>query len=67
MPSERCSIEERSTELWTGVLCLVTWWVKCTTPLDTTRPSTIFSQKALGTLSEDGNVMPKHAGATIHN
>jgi DNA-binding GntR family transcriptional regulator len=22
---------------------------------------------ALGTLSEDGNVMPKHVGATIHN
>jgi hypothetical protein len=26
-----------------------------------------ISQKALGTLSEDGNVMPKHIGATIHN
>jgi hypothetical protein len=26
-----------------------------------------FSQKALGTLAEDGNVMPKHVGATIHN
>jgi hypothetical protein len=24
-------------------------------------------QKALGTLSEDGNVMPKHVGATIIN
>ena len=24
------------------------------------------SQKALGTLPEDGNVMPKHVGATIH-
>jgi hypothetical protein len=24
-------------------------------------------QKALGTLPEDGNVMPKHVGATIHN
>jgi hypothetical protein len=23
--------------------------------------------KVLGTLSEDGNVMPKHVGATIHN
>jgi hypothetical protein len=22
---------------------------------------------ALGTLPEDGNVMPKHVGATIHN
>jgi hypothetical protein len=26
-----------------------------------------ISQKALGTLPEDGNVMPKHAGAAIHN
>jgi hypothetical protein len=25
------------------------------------------SQKALGTLPEDGNVMPKHVGATTHN
>jgi hypothetical protein len=28
---------------------------------------TSISQKALGTLPEDGNVMPKHVGATIHN
>jgi hypothetical protein len=26
-----------------------------------------ISQKALGTLPDDGNVMPKHAGAIIHN
>jgi hypothetical protein len=26
-----------------------------------------ISQKALGTHPEDGNVMPKHVGATIHN
>jgi hypothetical protein len=26
-----------------------------------------ISQKALGTLPEDGNVMTKHVGATIHN
>jgi hypothetical protein len=26
-----------------------------------------ISQKALGTLPEDGKVMPKHVGATIHN
>jgi hypothetical protein len=25
-----------------------------------------ISQKALGTLPEDGNIMPKHAGATTH-
>jgi hypothetical protein len=26
-----------------------------------------ISQKALGTLREDVNVMPKHVGDTIHN
>jgi hypothetical protein len=26
-----------------------------------------ISQKALRTLPDDGNVMPKHVGATIHN
>jgi hypothetical protein len=26
-----------------------------------------ISQKALGTLPEDGNVIPKHVGTTIHN
>jgi hypothetical protein len=26
-----------------------------------------ISQKALGTLPEDGKVRPKHVGATIHN
>jgi hypothetical protein len=30
-------------------------------------PQLKISQKALGTLPEDGNVMPKHVGATIHN
>jgi hypothetical protein len=30
-------------------------------------PQFSISQKALGTLPEDGNVMPKHVGATIHN
>jgi hypothetical protein len=31
-----------------------------------TAPQLSISQQALGTLSEDGNVMPKHVGA-IHN
>jgi hypothetical protein len=26
-----------------------------------------ISQKALATLPEDGNLLPKHVGATIHN
>jgi hypothetical protein len=32
-----------------------------------TAPQLNISQKALGTLPEDGNVMPKHVGATIRN
>jgi hypothetical protein len=32
-----------------------------------TAPQLSISQMALGTLPEDGNVMPKHVGATIHN
>ena len=32
-----------------------------------TAPQLNILQKAIGTLPEDGNVMPKHVGATIHN
>jgi hypothetical protein len=32
-----------------------------------TAPQLVISQKALGTLPDDGNVMPKHVRATIHN
>jgi hypothetical protein len=32
-----------------------------------TAPQLSIPQKALGTLPEDGNVMPKHVGATIYN
>jgi hypothetical protein len=32
-----------------------------------TAPQLSISQKALGTLPEDGNVMPKHVGATMRN
>jgi hypothetical protein len=32
-----------------------------------TDPELSISQKALGKLPGDGNVMPKHVGATIHN
>jgi hypothetical protein len=32
-----------------------------------TAPQLNISQKALGTLPEDGNVMPKHVGVTMHN
>jgi hypothetical protein len=30
-------------------------------------PQLSISQKELGTLPEEGNAMPKHVGATIHN
>jgi hypothetical protein len=30
-----------------------------------TIPQLSISQKAVGTLPEDGNVMPKHVGATV--
>jgi hypothetical protein len=32
-----------------------------------TAPQLSISQKALGTLPENGSVMPKHVGATIYN
>jgi hypothetical protein len=32
-----------------------------------TAPKLSISQKELGMLPEDGNVMPKHVRATIHN
>jgi hypothetical protein len=32
-----------------------------------TAPQLSISQKALGTIPEEGNVMPKYVGATIHN
>jgi hypothetical protein len=32
-----------------------------------TAPQLSISQKALGTLPEDGNIMSKHVEATIHN
>src|SRR5215510_2584969 len=76
VPSERRSIEEQSIEYCgCGMLCLVTWCAERTTSLDTTRhihnilstAQLSISQKALGTLPEDGNEMPKHVGATIYN
>jgi hypothetical protein len=35
--------------------------------LRSTAPEFSISQKALGKLPDVGNVMPKHAGATIYN
>jgi hypothetical protein len=55
VPSEICSIEELSVQ-YCGWACILP-----------TAPQLSISQKAPGTLPEDGNVMPKHVGATIHN
>jgi hypothetical protein len=57
VPSERCSIEEQSKNI-------VDWRVLSS---DVMCGDLSISQKALGTLPEDGNVMPKHVGATIYN
>jgi hypothetical protein len=38
-----------------------------TLPSSGTAPQLSISQKAIGTLPEDGNLMPKHVGATLHN
>jgi hypothetical protein len=68
VPSERCSVEEQSIEY-----CVVSSDVvrtKHNTPIHnilSTAPQLSIPWKALGTLPEDGNVMPKHVGATIHN
>jgi hypothetical protein len=66
VPSERCSVGEQ--------LCLVVWCLHQATRHNTpihnilsTAPQLSISQKALGTLPDDGNIMPKHVGATIHN
>jgi hypothetical protein len=57
-----------------GVLFIVAWYAHHVTRHNTpiynilsTAPQLSISRKALGTLSEDGNVMPKHVEATIHN
>jgi hypothetical protein len=59
VPSERCSIEERETHQVT----------RRNTPihniLSTAQLS--ISHKTLGMLPENGTVMSKHVGATIHN
>src|SRR5215510_13627579 len=70
VPSERCSIEEQSTE-YCGWACAHAHQITShNTPIHnilSTAPQLSISQKALGTLPEDGNVMPKHVGATIHS
>jgi hypothetical protein len=70
VPSERCSIDEQSIEYCGWACCALHHVTRHNTPIHnilSTAPQLSTSQKALGTLPEDGNVMPKHVGATIHN
>jgi hypothetical protein len=67
VPSEICSIEEQSIE-YRG--CATHQVTRHNTPIHnilSTAPQSTISQKALKTLPEDRNVMPKHVGATVHN
>jgi hypothetical protein len=69
VPSERCSIEEQSID-YCGSQIAMHHVTRHNTPIHnnlSTAPQLSISQKALETLPEDGNVMPKHVGATIHN
>jgi hypothetical protein len=59
VPSEKCSIEEQSHHV-----------TRHNTPIHnilSTAPQLSICQKALGMLPGDGNVVPKHVEATIHN
>jgi hypothetical protein len=71
VPSERCSIEEQSIEYCEWACYVYAHHVtRHNTPIHNillTAPQLSISQKALGMLPEDGNVMPKHVGATVHN
>jgi hypothetical protein len=81
VPYERCSVEEQSRE-YCGWACCVYWRgalrnqiamhhvTRRNTPIHNipiTTSQLSFTQKALGMLPEDGNVIRKHVGATIHN
>jgi hypothetical protein len=75
VPSERSSIEKQSKEYcgWAYVSSGMVHKHHATrhiTPIHnilSTAPQLSISQNGLGTLPEDGNVMTKHVGATIHN
>jgi hypothetical protein len=65
VPSERCSIEEQSI----GSQIATHHITRHNTPIHkilSAAPQLSISQKAIGILPEDGNVMTKHVGATIN-
>jgi hypothetical protein len=81
VPSERCSIEQQSNNIVGGhfAWCVaisdryeiamyhVTRHKTLIHNILSTAPQFSISQKSLETFPEDGNVMPKHVGDTIHN
>jgi hypothetical protein len=73
VPSERCSIEENTVDgrvVVSDVMRTSHHVTRHNTLIHnilSTAPQLSISQKTLGTLPDDGNVMPKHVGATIHN
>jgi hypothetical protein len=65
VPSERCSIEEKSIEYYGWAWIATHHVTKHNTTIYnilSTAPQLSISQKALGTLPEDGNHLPKHVG-----
>jgi hypothetical protein len=63
VPSKRCSIVSSDVVRKYHV-------TRHNTPIHnilSTAPQLDFSPKTLGTLPDDGNIMPKHVGATINN
>src|SRR5215510_1868836 len=76
VPSERCSIEEQSIEYcgWASCILDVVRGAHHVTRHNTQHPqystdssSVEHLSEGTRTLPENGNVMPKHVGATIHN
>jgi hypothetical protein len=73
VPSEKCSIEEKSID-YCGWTCLflvhkhnVTRHNTHIHNIPSTAPQLSISQKVLGTVPEGGNAMTKLVGTTIHN
>jgi hypothetical protein len=70
VPSEMLNLGAVDRILWMGVAIATRHVTRHNTPIHnilSTAPLLSISQKALGTLPEDDNVMPKHVGDTIHN
>jgi hypothetical protein len=69
LPSERCSIEEQWRGAWRSQIA-TNHVTRHNTPIHnilSTAPVLSISQKALGMLPEDGNIVPKHLGDSTHN